>query len=241
MYKVYLVDDDRLILEELVNNISWMDNGFNVVGSTTSPEQALVDIKNLEPHAIFCDLKMPGMDGNELVCKIKEFHSKCEFVMISAYDSFEDVRAFFKNSGFDYVLKPVNSEEMQLVLEKLQKRLHEKWGDIAEGEEVSNPNFLALVEYVNQNYNSKITLDILAKKFNFSKNYICNLFSKKYHTSLNGYITALRMAKAKELLTNKNILIKDVAISCGYPEYYHFFKVFKGYYGESPKDMQNRL
>ncbi len=241
MFKAYLVDDDNLILEELINNIPWMDNGFEIIGSQTNPYEAIVEIKALTPHVVFCDLKMSGISGNELINEISNLNIDCEFIMISAYDNFEDVRTFFKNSGFDYILKPVKIDEMQLVLEKLQKKLSDKWPDTNDDDIVVNPSFSSLVEYVDNNYTSKINLDMLSNKFNFSKNYICNLFSKNYHTSLTCYITNLRMNKAKEMLSDKNILIKEVALSCGYSDYYHFFKVFKNYYGESPKDMQNRI
>ena len=101
-----------------------------------------------------------------------------------------------------------------------------------------NPGFNSLVSYVNEHFAEKLTLEMLSKKFGFSKNYICGLFSKHLNTSLTCYLTDLRMKHAKELLSDKTVLIKEVAISCGYPEYYHFFRVFKTYYGVSPKEMQ---
>ena len=113
MYSVYLVDDDTLILEELINMVPWLDNGFEVVGSQTNPETALEEIQFIKPDVVFCDLKMPEMDGNELIKALKEANADSEFVMISAYDSFENVRAFFQQSGFDYILKPVNNEDIQ--------------------------------------------------------------------------------------------------------------------------------
>ena len=99
-----------------------------------------------------------------------------------------------------------------------------------------NPNFNELIDYVENHYNEKLTLDMLADMFGFSRNYICNLFSKHLNTSLSRYITDIRMKKAKEMLSDKTLLLKEIAISLGYKEYYHFYKVFKDYYGYSPKD-----
>lgn len=241
MYGVYLVDDDTLILEELINMVPWLDNGFQVIGNQTNPETALEEIRFLKPDVVFCDLKMPIMDGNELIRRLKENGVDAEFVMISAYDSFENVKAFFRQSGFDYILKPVNEDDIQMVLEGLNSRLSAKKPAKSDEPLTENPGFNNLVRFVNENFSEKITLDMLSKRFGFSKNYICGLFSKHFNTSLTCYLTELRMKHAKELLADKDILIKEVAVSCGYPEYYHFFRVFKLYYGISPKEMQSGI
>ena len=241
MFSVYLVDDDALILEELINMVSWLDNGFEVVGNQTNPVTALEEIRFLKPDVVFCDLKMPVLDGNDLIRQLKENGVDAEFVMISAYDSFENVRAFFKQSGFDYILKPVNEDDIQVVLERLNYKLSGKKPEKTEAALTENPGFNNLVKFVNENFSEKITLDILSKKFGFSKNYICGLFSKHFNTSLTCYLTELRMKHAKELLSDKDMLIKEVAVLCGYPEYYHFFRVFKLYYGISPKEMQSGM
>lgn len=77
MYSVYLVDDDTLILEELTEMVPWLDNGFTVAGGQTSPERALEEIQLLRPDAVFCDLKMPEMDGNELIRRLRETGIDC--------------------------------------------------------------------------------------------------------------------------------------------------------------------
>lgn len=240
MYKVFLVDDDPFILEELIDIVQWEENGFEVAGSSTDPEEALSKIPELDPEVVFCDLKMPGMDGNELIRRLREGGAECEFVMISAYDSFENVRAFFQQMGFDYILKPVNTEDIQIVLERLMAKLGRKYPLERQPVLTDNPEFNKLVTYLNENYEEKITLGGLAQKFGFSRNYICALFQKYFNKSLNLYLTDLRMEHAKRLLLDKTILIKEVAYRCGYMDYYHFFKVFKDYYGISPREMREQ-
>lgn len=238
MYNVYQVDDDKLIMNELTNTVPWLDNGFTVVGGQTNPLLAFEEISFLKPDVVFCDLKMPVMDGNELISKLREVGVDCEFVMLSAYDSFENVRAFFQQSGFDYILKPVDQDDIQMVLEKLSVKLEATHPQVVEDVLTENDGFNKLVKYIQEHFDEKITLDMLSEKFGFTRNYICGLFTRYCNKSLTRYLTELRMQKAKELLSDKTILIKDVAIQCGYGEYFNFFKVFKNYYGVSPKDMQ---
>lgn len=241
MYKAYLVDDEEIILEELIQRIPWLDNGFEVIGYNTDPKKAISEIKGLEPDVVFCDLKILDMDGNELIRTLKSEMVSCEYVMISAYDDFESVRSFFMQSGFDYILKPVQSEDMQLVLERLVLKLREK-ENVREMEAAPTDHlyFNEMLTYIDDNFSKKITLEQLAKQFNFSKNYICNLFSKYYRSSLTRYLTEKRMLHAKKLLEDPSRLLKDIAIECGYSGYVHFYKVFKEYYGISPKEMQGK-
>ena len=264
MYRVFLVDDESLILEDIINTVPWMDNGFEVAGSDTDPEKAVSRIMEIRPDAVFCDLKMPVMDGNELIRRLKEEGVDAEFVMISAYDSFANVREFFQQEGYDYILKPVNRDDMQMVLEGLNERISRKrtisdrdrvpgeaYADpegirevipgrmVRSGEAVpGNPEFNRLIMYVNEHFMDTITLDLLSEKFGFARNYICGLFQKYYNRSLTMYQTELRMKHARMLLVEERRQIKEAAASCGYSDYHHFFKVFKKYYGMSPKEMQ---
>ena len=202
MYSVYLVDDDSWILEELVEMVPWLDYAFEVVGSSTDPLRAVEEIEKLSPDVVFCDLKMPNMDGNELIRTLKEKGVTSEFVMLSAYDSFENVRAFFQQTGFDYLLKPVNNADIQIVLEGLDARLSRRAPLKDENEKDSlteNPGFNKIISYINDHFDEKITLNTLAKQFGFSKGYICGLFQKYFNKSLNLYLTEKRMELAKEL------------------------------------------
>lgn len=237
MYRVYLVDDDTLILEELVNFVPWLDNGFEVAGYSTDPSVAIDEIIKQKPDVVFCDLKMPGMDGNEMIRTLKDKGTEAEYVMISAYDSFSNVREFFQQSGFDYILKPVKNEDIRMVLEELNVRLSKK-NPRKEENIGTSIEFDTLVAYVRENFTGNITLDLLSKEFGFAKNYICGLFQKTYNKSLNRFLTELRMDYARNLLIKEKKMIKEVALMCGYTDYHHFFKVFKKYYGISPKEMQ---
>ena len=238
MYRAYLVDDDRFILEELTEIIPWMENGFEVIGSNTDPEKAIGEILELEADAVFCDMKMPKMDGNELISRLKDSGCEAEFVIISAYDDFENVRAFFQQDGFDYILKPVDNGDVRIVLEKLNSKLSKSRPAVTESV-TDNPGFNSLVKYVDENFTEKITLSSLSEKFGFSRNYICALFQKYYNQSLSMYLTDKRMKYAGELMNDRTLLIKQIGVMVGYTDYYHFFKVFKNYYGVSPKEMRN--
>ena len=236
MYKVYLVDDDSIILEELESRVPWMENGFEVVGRCTDPLKAIEEVSCLLPDVCICDLRMPEMDGNEMIRWIKEKGLVCEFVMLSAYDEYDDVRSFFKQSGYDYILKPINDEEIRILLEKLYVKISAKLPE--EGLQVvtENPTFNDLLKYLDEHFTEKFTLEQIADAFGFSENYICQLFKKHFDTTFSIYITKKRMIRAKEMLADKTLSVKEIAYDLGYADYHHFYRTFKNYYGYSPKE-----
>ncbi len=235
MYQVYLVDDDALILEEIIQSVPWMDNGYEVVGFSTYPDRAMEEISTLRPQVVFCDLKMPGMDGNELVSRLRKYFPDMEFVMLSAYGTFEDSRTFFLQNGFDYILKPLQQIEIQIVLERLSAKFSEKTEQMQPMEQESiNPSFTALIAYITEHFNKRFTLEGLGRQFNLNPNYICNLFAKHYHSTLTRFLTNLRMNEAVRLMSVGQKAFKEIAIDCGYTDYYYFCKVFKEVFKMSP-------
>ncbi len=242
MYTVYVIDDEALILNEIVNNIRWLDNGFEVIGSSQLPTIAIKEITELRPHVVFTDLKMPEMSGVEMIKILKDNCVEFESVILSAFGSFEDSRNFFRMDGFDYLLKPMKQIEVQIVLERMSKKLLKKENKISRETDNINPSFKSLIQYLDENFNKKHTLESLSKQFGLNPNYICNLFSKHYVSTLTRHVTKLRMEHAIALmLRNETTPYKEIAIDCGYTDYYYFCKVFKEYYGDPPTAYMKTL
>lgn len=236
MYRVYLVDDDAVILEELLSSIPWLDNGFAVIGQGGSPAVALEEICKLHPDLVIADFKMEPFDGIELMRRVRERDIECYFLMVSGYGTFENSRQFFLEGGFDYILKPIDIQEVQLVLDRLYRTLSTQ--QVEASLKGCNPAFVDMMAYLRNHYSQKHTLESLGKQFGLSPNYICNLFSKHCDTTLVHYIIALRMEAAKEQIEAGKSL-KLIASQCGYHDYYYFCRVFKEYYGVSPGKYGN--
>lgn len=232
MYTVYVVDDDPLILDEIVTTVPWLDNGFEVMGYASSSTTAIAEIELLKPDVVFSDLKMPGISGLEMIKQLRNRGLSCEYVMLSAYGTFEDSRDFFRLNGFDYLLKPFRQQEMQLLLERLAAKLarHRPRPVVSK----MNPAFVDLTRYIANNFSQKHTLNSLSKKFGLSPHYICNLFAKHYNSTLTRYLTELRMKASLQMMRETGRPFKEIAIECGYGDYVHFCRAFKEFYGASP-------
>ena len=240
MHSVYLIDDEPLIIENLIKTIPWMENGFRVVGSNTDPDKAIQAIMDCRPDVVFSDLKMPSLSGVNLIKKLKEEGVSCEFVLLSAFGTFEDARKFFLMDGFDYLLKPLQQEDAAIVLERLSRKLVAKSSNqpVVSFSPTNNKSFDDLVRYVSENFNAKITLASLNKKFNISPNYICNLFAKHYNSTLVIFLTNLRMKAAAAQMQTTELPFKSIAVDCGYRDYFYFCRVFKEFYGVTPSQYR---
>ena len=242
MYKVFLLDDEELIVKQISSTVSWMDNGFEVAGVETDPLKAIERIMDVRPDVVFSDLKMPVMDGHDVMKAIRSQGLGTEFVMLSAYGTFDDAKTFFKQDGFDYLLKPIDHDEVQLVLEKLAQKLNRRDPTMQLAkEEISCPAFNELMDYVKEHYEEKLTLNELGKMFGLSAGYICNLFAKHYNTTLTCYITNIRMDNAVALMRDSNTSLKNIAIKCGYKDYFYFNKVFKAHFGMAPSQYMKEM
>lgn len=111
MIKVILVDDEYLALQYLENIIDWQYYGFELVGVTTNPEQALSIYKRCRPELVISDVRMPGKSGLELVDAIREYGGNTHILFLSAYKSFEYVRQAIRLGIDDYLLKSDLEEE----------------------------------------------------------------------------------------------------------------------------------
>lgn len=239
MYKVFLVDDEEVIVNQVAHVVPWLDNGFEVAGLETNSKKALDKVISTKPDVVFLDLKMPFIDGHSLMKKVRDAGLETEFVMLSAYGTFEDAKIFFKQDGFDYLLKPIQLDEVQLVLEKLAVKLAKKYPvQLETRNENMNPAFLKLIEYIQENYQEKFTLHSLAKEFGLSTGYICNLFAKYYNTTLTCFVTDIRLKRAVELINDGKLTLKQIASESGYSDYFYFNKVFKAHFGVAPSQYK---
>jgi YesN/AraC family two-component response regulator len=240
MYSVYLVDDEKLVLEKLTKTVPWLDNGFEVVGFNANPQTALAEITEMQPDVVFCDLRMPKMDGLQLIEKLIKNGVKADFVMLSAFNDFDACREFFRLEGIDYFLKPLDQDNAAEVLERISRKMAKKHHQTPSVVFVpsQSKSFDDLVAYVIANFNQKITLKDLSQLFNMNQNHICNMFSKHYESTLIIFITNLRMKEASRLMLETDTQLKEISFHCGYQSYHHFCAVFKTHFGKSPTEYR---
>ena len=126
LYKIMLVDDEEEVRKSIIKKIDWADAGFEVVGDAENGEEALEKLELLEPDVVVTDIRMPYMDGLALTEKIRQRYPSTKVVIFSGFDDFEYAQRAIQLNVTEYILKPVNVEEMTAILKKIRRNLDEE-------------------------------------------------------------------------------------------------------------------
>lgn len=116
MYKMIVVDDEVNIRNGLKSIINWADLGIDIVCEAENGLEALERIEQYQPSIVLTDIKMPGMSGLQLMQRLKNHYSNIKFVVLSGYDDYDDVRAAMRLGAQNYLLKPINTEELTVAM-----------------------------------------------------------------------------------------------------------------------------
>ncbi|MEF2964889.1 response regulator [Paenibacillus sp. M1] len=117
--KMLIVDDEPVICEGLRCTIDWEALGVKVVGEAYDGLEALHLVKEHDVDVVLSDIRMEGMDGLQLAERLKGQFPKVRVVMISGYEDFEYARQAIRLGVSDYLLKPVEIEELTEVVNKI--------------------------------------------------------------------------------------------------------------------------
>lgn len=133
MYKVLIAEDEMLVRLGLKNSINWEKYDMTVAGDVSNGKAALDFYYENRPDVIITDIKMPVMDGMELISRIRETDDKAKFVILTCMGEFDLVKKAMSLGVSDYILKlTMTEEELDKILSKIrneldeQKKLHEK-------------------------------------------------------------------------------------------------------------------
>ena len=125
MKKVMIVEDEELILQGIRNIIDWEALGLDVVHMAHDGMEAL-ELWEKEPvHIVVTDISMPEMDGLIILRKIREMDEQVRFIILTGYDEFSYAREAVRLDVENYILKPVNEEELERQLRETVQKLEE--------------------------------------------------------------------------------------------------------------------
>lgn len=119
MLKILIAEDDRELRQLFAHVLT--RNGYTVTG-VSNGQEALDAMDTGFYDMIISDIMMPVMDGYELVCQLREVGNTTPILMITAKDAFDDMRLGFQSGVDDYMVKPINVNEMVLRVQALLRR-----------------------------------------------------------------------------------------------------------------------
>ncbi|WP_410512270.1 response regulator [Paenibacillus sp. BR2-3] len=359
MNKVLIIDDEPWARQVVKSLGDWTRLDLVIAGEAEDGKEGLRLIRELGPHIVLTDMRMPGVDGVELLKQINSQFPLLKIIVMSGYDDFMYLKQAIRSRAVEYLLKPVDPDELNAALEKcifelqtqkqtvntawdsplvfpdtpsmnryvalrqrvfaalfelskpailqalskleeflrttfpegLEPALIRKIGDdflrILEEFMLENeagfkfhpasaedhgqlwtnvPDTIAAIQanyaeaidkiealrktksrlvisevkdYMDKHFLEPITLETVANKFYISKEHLSRAFKTAAGENLTEYIIRKRMERARELLLQPHISIKEAALMTGYTELAYFHRVFKKHFGRTPGEMRS--
>ena len=122
-YKVLLVDDEEEVRNAIEQRINWEELGFEVIGKAQNGVKAMEIAEKLQPDVVITDIKMPYMNGLELARNLKEENPGVRILILTGFDEFEYAKEAVHLEIEEYILKPINANELSECLKRLKNVL----------------------------------------------------------------------------------------------------------------------
>lgn len=129
-YRVVLVDDEEEIRMGISRRIDWEKLGFSLAGEAQNGVEALELCEQIKPDVVITDIKMPFMDGLELGRRLRQVLPAAKLLILTGFDDFEYARQAVSINVFEYLLKPVDAEELSLVLGRLHGEIDSRRAEL---------------------------------------------------------------------------------------------------------------
>ena len=126
MLNIMIIDDEKDILEGMKYIINWEQHGYRVKYTFESSRKALAIALQEKPDLIITDIRMPGIDGLQLIAELKKHLKEIKFVILSGYDDFQYAKLAIEYGVNDYLLKPIDEEELINTLQRLKAEIHKE-------------------------------------------------------------------------------------------------------------------
>lgn len=259
--KVIVIDDEKNIRYLIINFIKSFDLDIEVIGEAETGEEGIIICKKCKPDTLISDIRMPSLDGLEMLRKIKEINGNIKCIFISAYDDFEYAQTALKYGANGYLLKPIQEGELfnslnhiytQWFKEVKEKNKFKKLE--TEIKKLKNDCFMEtdkyveckysrtiqkVLNYIEENYHTDISLEKVSENVFLNKNYLSDLFRKEVGISFIQYLNDYKIQKAKILLKIGDFRTTEISDMVGFQNDSYFIKVFKRYTGYTPNEYKN--
>ncbi|MBQ9252727.1 MAG: response regulator [Clostridia bacterium] len=248
MYRVILVDDERLIIQGLTKVLPWEKLGCQVIDVAYDGASGLEKIREQKPDIVMTDIRMPNMDGLTMLAAIHSEFPEIQMAVLTAYRDFDYAQRAMHIGVCRFLLKPSKMDELEeafrFMVGQLQKREAEKKLEDLEEEPTvqaaGNHLVTAALDYMRAHCTEPhLSLTEVASHVYVSQWHLSKLLNRETNQSFFELLGNMRIERAKQLLKDPSLRIHQVAEATGYADVAHFSKSFKKYTGQTPGDYRN--
>ena len=254
MYHILIADDEpieRAVLRKVLQDR--FKHQIEIIEAVNGRE-AIELFQAQRCDIVFLDIEMPGINGLEASDRIRKIDKNCHIIFLTAYDDFNYARKAIAIKALDYLLKPAMEEEIIMAVEEAIKTIAAR--ELMESHKILNRDEVLdacndtlvqvrisvvreeIIQYIQKHYKEEISMQDVAEAMNYTNAYFCKLFRQGFNKSFTTYLTEYRIDKAKELLVDIKVNVKEVSEKVGYIDSNYFAKVFKRVVGVTPSEYR---
>lgn len=251
MLRVLIAEDEDIIRKGLVYTVDWLGMNCVVAAEAANGQEGFEKILEYRPDVVIADICMPYMDGIEMIKKAGET-VKFRSIILTSYADFEYARRAIDAKVCEYLLKPVDEEELARIMERLRgeiasRRQVEQMMEQAEleGGNLNLEYFMQLdlsenryvsraIEAIRQRYADRLGIEGISEELKVSASYLSRKFKEVTGQTFLDFLNKYRVQQAIVLLNTGLYRVSEISDACGFTDYKHFCAVFKKYTLKSP-------
>lgn len=242
-YKLLVAEEKLTERHALVDTLTSRMGKMITVYEAQNGTDALDLFRRVSPQIVLLDLDMPDPSGLRVAKQIREHSRSCAILLCSASEDFVDAREAIAIHALDYLQKPFDADRLiHAVEEAIQYNARfaalpqKSQGLIPTPTDMTRLSLVRedILSYIESHYMEELSMKNVARVMNYTDAYFCKLFKLCFHVNFTAFLHEYRITKAKDMMKNPRIPVKDVSISCGYPDSNYFARVFKRVTGQTP-------
>ena len=252
MYQILIAEDEPLERRVLCSLLKKHFAEMCQILEAKNGREAVELFQKHRPQVAILDIEMPGGTGLEAARRIRQSEYPCVILFLTAYDNFSYAREAITLRALDYLLKPYETQELILSVEEAF-HLYSRTGGLPDLRFSSPPSAVDdtdpaaqrmgqvrenIERYIRKHYTSELSMQDVARAMNYSEAYFCKLFKQCFKVNFSAWLNEFRVEKAKELLQDSRLSIRDVSLACGYTDANYFARVFKRITGKTPTEYR---
>lgn len=252
MYKLLVAEAETMERKALCKTLTKSLGEDLSIYEAKNGWEALEIFEKEAPQIAILDIEMPGISGLDVAEKIRESKIPCGLLFLTEFDKLSYAKQAISLRALAYLPKPCDEKELIRAVGEAKVLLSRLTGEPAEQprlsepipEEDNNENArLSLVrkeigDFIAEHYKEELSMQDVAKAMRYSNAYFCKLFKRCFRMNFSTYLNEFRVEKAKGMMTDLRVNVKDISAACGYHDCNYFSRVFKRITGQTPSEYR---
>lgn len=256
MIKVVITEDEWILRKGLIASVDWAALGCAMVGEAGNGVEGLELIRRENPDIVITDIRMPMMDGLEMLRQARETNT-FRSVILTGYSEFEYAKKAISLQVTEYLLKPVDEDALYKLLKQMVDTLQtdrkkqeaaqlsqfKKLSILLREDQGASRNFYVsqALDIIHSQFDQKLSVDTIAQQLDISTSYLSRRFKEATAHSFVDYLNQYRVSKAAQMLRTGKYRVSEVAEQTGFTNYKHFYNVFRDYMDMTPTEFVNEM